>query len=596
MNDKTRLELINFLKSLTRLIVQTNLYSSGHPQVREAAGEAERYLSSILEIENTSEITLTLEQGRLLFNGESFLPADRVPNSLLNLFKKTNCESAIFQKGTSTEELISFPKIISSKYSPEDFFKETGVEKIRLKRSIYKKISPTAEKQPEEVKSAGNAPAPVGQVSAQLKDKNFEDSLRAIVSRLTEDSQEQQKIIGALFEKFRDEVEKKVNLAVEQIKKEKTRIENDYERTQAVISNIANGVLTVDKSGNVIMMNPQAQAITGRPLKEVAGKKIFDITNLENQILNLANELKSDSEKKLSHEAAIKGKEDLSRTIKNSTSLIKNEEGKIVGTISLPTDVAKLQELDKLKDDFVSTMTHELRSPLTSIKMALDLISREKLNPSVSNMLNAAIRNSERLNSIISDILDFSKLQSGKMTFNLTDLEPGEPIKGAVDSMKAWSASKGVSVTITQEDNLPKIYADRRRTEQIIINLLSNSLKFTPSGGRIEVSVYRGRDALSNFVFFSVKDTGCGIKKEELGRIFDKFVQAASGEKVGGTGLGLAITKAMVVMQGGNITVQSEEGRGAQFTFSLPVYKEEEKKEQNITSPEKTWWKKLLGI
>lgn len=595
MNDRTRLELINFLKGLTRLIFQTNLYSSGHPQVREAAADTQRYLSSVLEIENAAEMTLTLEQGRLLFNGESFLPADRVPNSLLNLFKKTNCDSAIFQKEVSIEELISFPKIISSKSSPEDFFKETGVEKIRLKRSIYKKISSAAEKQAEELKSAGNT-LPAGEVSAQLKDKNFEDSLRSIVSRLTEDSQEQQKIIGALFEKFRDEVEKKVNLAVEQIKKEKTKLENDYERTQAVISNIANGVLTVDKSGNVIMMNPQAQAITGRPLKEVAGKKIFDITNLENQILNLANELKSDSEKKLSHEAAIKGKEDLSRTIKNSTALIKNEEGKIVGTISLPTDVAKLQELDKLKDDFVSTMTHELRSPLTSIKMALDLISREKLNPSVSNMLNAAIRNSERLNSIISDILDFSKLQSGKMTFNLTDLDPGEPAKGAADSMKAWSSSKGVSVTITQEDNLPKIYADRRRTEQIIINLLSNSLKFTPSGGRIEIAVYRGREALSNFIFFSVKDTGCGIKKEELGRIFDKFVQAASGEKVGGTGLGLAITKAMVVMQGGNITAQSEEGRGAQFTFSLPVYKEEEKKEQNIISPEKPWWKKLLGI
>lgn len=594
MNDKARLSLINFLKSLTRLIVQTNLYSSGHPQVKEAAKDAEKYLSEIMESEGIGEVVLTLDHNKLLFNGEPFLNLDRIPNSLLNLFKKTNCDSAIFQKGTNSSELIAFPKVISSKSSLDDFFKENSIEKIRLKRSIYQKVNSRSSNESSATDTSYNVK--VEPVSEEIKEKKFEDSLLSIVSRLTDDQAEQKKIIDALFDKFKKEVEERVNKAVEQIKKEKIKVENDYERAQMVVSNIANGELMVDKNGNVIMMNPQAQTITGKPLKEVAGKKIFDVTNLENQILNLAKELRSENEKKIAPEASIKGKEDLARTVKNSTAIIKNEEGKIVGTISLPTDVARLQEIDKLKDDFISTMTHELRSPLTSIKMALDLISREKLNPSVSNMLNAAIRNSERLNSIISDILDFSKLQSGKMTFNLSDIDPKEPANGAADSMKAWANSKSVTINTIFEENLPKIYADKRRTEQILINLLSNSLKFTPSNGKIDISVYRGKDALSNFVFFSVKDTGCGIKKEEIGRIFDKFVQAASGEKVGGTGLGLAITKAMVVMQGGSISVQSEPGQGAEFTFSLPIYIEDSRKEDIALPEEKPWWKKLLGI
>ncbi len=590
MNEKTRAELINFLKSFTRLIVQSNLYSSGHPQVIEASAESKKYIESVAQSEGINELVFTLEQGRLLFNGVQLLSADRVPNSLANIYKKTACDSIVFSPEVSQKELVAFPKIISHKSSAEEFLKTFEIEKIRLIKSLYVKASKDAPGSKPQESGVNTA-----DISKDISGKNFEESLRTIVSKLTEDPAQQKMIIDALFEKFRSEVETRINQAVEKIRKEKTRLENDYERTQAVITNIANGILTVDKDGHVIMMNPQAQAITGRPLSEIAGKKILDVANLESQIVNIANELKSPEDRKVEQNVSIKGKEDLSKTIKNSTALIKNEDGKIVGTISLPTDIAKLQELDKLKDDFISTMTHELRSPLTSIKMALDLVSRESLAPSVDNMIKTAIRNSERLNSIISDILDFSKLQSGKMTFSLMENRPEEIIKGASESMRAWSQSKQVPISVSFEENLPAVYCDKRRSEQIVINLLSNSLKFTPSGGKIEIYAYRGKDALSNFVFFSVKDSGCGIKKEEIGKIFDKFVQAASGEKAGGTGLGLAITKAMVVMQGGNITVQSEPGKGAVFTFSLPVYRETEKKEME-PAVEKTWWKKLLGI
>jgi len=167
--------------------------------------------------------------------------------------------------------------------------------------------------------------------------------------------------------------------------------------------------------------------------------------------------------------------------------------------------------------------------------------------------------------------------------------------------MRAWASSKGLALEARLESDLPRIYADKRRTVQVLINLISNAIKFTPSGGSIEISVDAGKEALAGSVFFSVKDTGSGIKKEDQAKIFEKFVQAASGEKVGGTGLGLAITKAMVIMQGGKITLDSEPGRGSTFRVSMPVFKGQSEQQSFEPIPEtreeaKAWWRKLLGM
>jgi len=592
MGENEKIILINFLKALTRLLVQANLYKFDHPQVKEAATEALKYLNNYISNTKSNEISLTFEQNKLLINGIPFLSVEKLPNSLINLFKKLNIDTIIFNKNIEQKELTIFPQIINFKGKIEDFLSQNNIKNITFHKAIYTKIKSEKKNEQEINKTSSSIPQ-------EIEAKDFEGSLKAIVSKLTENEEEQKKIINILFEKFKKEVEEKVQKAIEEIKREKIKAENDYIRTEAVISNIANGVLTVDKDGNIIMMNNEAQTITGKPLKEISGKKIFDITNIESQVLNLAEEIKSQNIKEINKNVKTKGNENILKTIKNSTAIVKNEEGKIVGTISIPTDIAKIKELEKLKEDFIANMTHELRSPLTSIKMALDLLSREKLDPNLNVMLNTAIRNSEKLNSIINDILDFSKLQSGKLTFKLEENDPYQIAFNAVESMKAWAKSKDIKLTLIKEENLPTIYADERRTEQILVNLLSNALKFTPNGGKIEVSIDRGKENLSGFVFFSVKDNGCGIKKEDQEKIFEKFVQASSGEKVGGTGLGLAITKAMTVMQGGTITVESEVGKGSTFRFSLPVFKKqidspqisEIKKEE-----EKPWWKKLLGI
>ncbi|MDT8287065.1 MAG: ATP-binding protein [Elusimicrobiales bacterium] len=392
-----------------------------------------------------------------------------------------------------------------------------------------------------------------------------------------------------------------MNKALEETKKEKRRVENDISRTEAVVSSMAEGVVVVDAEGKILMMNPQAEALSGKRLGELSGKKLLDVAALENQVLSLASEIRSESQKELEKNVATSGDKSLAETIKKATAIVQNQDGRIVGAVSIPTDAARLKEIEKLQSDFVANMTHELRSPLTSIKAALDMMRKEGAAPAVQGILNTAIRNAERLNSIITDILDFSKLQSGKLVFRQARTEPAEIAREAADSMKAWAQSKGVSLDLRAEPDLPAVYADPNRTTQVLINLLSNAIKFTPAKGRIEISVDAGKEALSNYVFFSVKDSGPGIKKEDQDKIFEKFVQVASGEKVGGTGLGLAITKAMTVMQGGRLTLESEPGKGSIFRAAMPVYRgqgEAQGTAEAAAAPEpgKSWWRRLLGV
>lgn len=587
MDQEVKNIIVDFIKSFTRLIVQSNLYSEQHPQVKEASNQLYSSIHKLFEKLSVESVVLTLKEDKLLLNGQQILSADRIPNSMLNLFKTARIDSIKISNNVRIDELIKFVKIISSKLSPEEFLKQNNIDNIQIEKDVY-------------VKASGENPSELGggaNISREIEEKDFIESLKVMVSKLTDDPEEQKKIITNLLDKFKKEVENAINKAVNDLKKEKTKIENDYIRTESVISNIASGVLTVDKNGNIIMADPNAQNITGAELKQIAGKKIFDIVNIEEQIINIAEEIKSESDKKIEPKVNLKGKDELINTIKKSTAVIKNEEGKIVGTLSIPQDIAKLKEVEQLKNDFISTITHELRSPLTSIKMALDLLNRENLSANTKAMLNAAVRNAERLNSIINDILDFSKLQSGKMVFNFDRENPNEIAQNAVDSMKAWANSKGLKLILNKLPDEHYIYVDRKRTEQILINLISNAIKFTPEGGTITVDVKREDDR----IVFSVKDTGCGIKKEDQEKIFEKFVQAISGEKVGGTGLGLAITKAMVIMQKGKISLESEVGKGSTFYVSFPVYKQQTQTTQEISLQEsmedkRPWWKKLLGI
>jgi len=235
----------------------------------------------------------------------------------------------------------------------------------------------------------------------------------------------------------------------------------------------------------------------------------------------------------------------------------------------------KLKELDQMKDDFVSSVSHELRSPLTSIKGYVDFILRGKagpLNNKLIEYLTIVKNNTSRLGMFINDILDLAKIEAKRFELGKEALELPSLIEEMVTFFRPQAEESKIQLEAVVPTNLSLVSADPDKIRQVFTNLLSNAFKFTPEGGKVIIEAKNS--GLGDFVEIAVKDTGVGIAQEDLQKIFDKFQQIKpSGgkvKKVKGTGLGLAIVKGIVEAHGGRIWVESELDKGSNFIFTLP--------------------------
>ena len=233
----------------------------------------------------------------------------------------------------------------------------------------------------------------------------------------------------------------------------------------------------------------------------------------------------------------------------------------------------RLQELDRLKSDFVSNVSHELRTPLTAIKGAVDLVLREVAGPLTEKQTHYVARvrsNTQYLAGLINDLLDLSKIESGKSEVKSSRVSLGGLVHEVVETLRPVAAEKIITVEVTISEPSILVWADRDKINQVLMNLIGNAIKFTPALGRVTVSALKnGKESVQ----VSVSDTGLGVPPEEKEKIFDRFYQIAEfgGVKPKGTGLGLAICKALVELHGGQIWVESELGRGSIFNFTLPA-------------------------
>jgi signal transduction histidine kinase len=233
---------------------------------------------------------------------------------------------------------------------------------------------------------------------------------------------------------------------------------------------------------------------------------------------------------------------------------------------------ARLRELSAMKEEFLALTTHDLRSPLTVISGVINFFTSGRLGemtPEQKNMVAMMERNTQNLIELVNDLLDASKLESGTMRLDPTTIELRGLVGELKEQMQPLAREKEIALEEEVPDDLPELLADRAKLRRVLVNLVSNALKFTPKGGRVRLGASReGR-----FVRVSVTDTGVGIPREDLHDIFDKYAQARSratrSEK--GTGLGLYITRQLVELHGGKIGVQSEVGRGSTFSFTIPI-------------------------
>jgi two-component system, sensor histidine kinase and response regulator len=231
----------------------------------------------------------------------------------------------------------------------------------------------------------------------------------------------------------------------------------------------------------------------------------------------------------------------------------------------------ELRNTLELKAQFISTVSHELRTPLTSMKESVVIVRdgvAGKINKDQAHFLDIAKRNTDRLARMIDDVLDFQKLHSGRMKFHMQENSIAVTVDDAFNTMRPHAATSGVHLGVDLEHNLPVAVYDNDRMAQVLINLISNAIKFTPERGRVLVSAHRQQEHM----ILKVSDTGYGIPKEDLSKVFDQFYRVhRPGKEIKGTGLGLAIVNKIVTAHGGRIEVESELGRGTTFTVFLPL-------------------------
>lgn len=340
-------------------------------------------------------------------------------------------------------------------------------------------------------------------------------------------------------------------------------------KNQAVLTGIADGVIVFANEGQAIVANPAMGRILGRPFESLVGLDIeammgrdVDATDQE-MVVNLLREreLRRSS---LKFEWGEK-------TLSVSFAPVRDTAGAVTGTVAVFRDYTREAEIDRMKSDFVSIVSHELRTPLTSIKGYLDLVMMGASGPVTkqqTSFLSIARDNTERLNEMVADLLDISRIESGKVELDVQVVSIPQIVQEVADMLRGEFEARDLTLTLDVPPGLPEIFGDPGRIAQILINLLSNAYKYTPRGGAtLRVRVRR------NVLQIDVTDTGVGISPEDQEKLFTRFFRAedTAVRQQPGTGLGLNITRSMVEMHGGEIWLESERGMGTTFSFTLPV-------------------------
>jgi PAS domain S-box-containing protein len=338
---------------------------------------------------------------------------------------------------------------------------------------------------------------------------------------------------------------------------------------EAAIDSLYDPVIVTDAEGLVTKLNPAAAEIFGTEA-ENRGRHVGEIARDARLAGAVAEALRS--RRPVANEGAasvlplaVDGSE---RAFRLRTTPMRDAERRLLGAITLLEDITHLREIDRLKSEFIATASHELRTPLTSVQMAVHLMLEGavgELTDKQREVLEACREDCVRLERLMRDLLDLSKIESGESRPPLSPVCARELVGAAAEHLRPQVETKGLELRVEAPADLPSVTADRAQIERVIVNLVTNALRYTKHG---EVKVRAERR--SDHVAVSVSDTGQGIPADYLPHIFDKFVQVP-GAATGGAGLGLAISKSIVEAHGGQISVQSEAGRGTTFTFTLPV-------------------------
>ena len=343
---------------------------------------------------------------------------------------------------------------------------------------------------------------------------------------------------------------------------------------RAVLDSTVDGILLSDADGNVQLAN--------RPIVEMTRDLGMTFEgSVTERLLSVAHRMQDPDDFRNAmiylgtnpDEATFNEFEEVQsgRVFQGWTSVVRDDSGEFIGRIWTMRDVTRQRELDRLKDDFVATVSHELRTPLTSMMGFLQMIREGEagdLTPEQDRFLSIVYRSSERLQRLVGDLLFVARLDASGIQLQPQAVRVSEVMREALESVAATARSRELELVEDIRD-VPPIEADRERLSQLLGNLLSNAMKFTPAGGTVTARTFSENGS----VVAEIQDTGIGIPAAEQERLFQRFFRSstATAQAIPGTGLGLVISKAIAESHGGTITVRSEPGDGTCFRVELPI-------------------------
>lgn len=350
----------------------------------------------------------------------------------------------------------------------------------------------------------------------------------------------------------------------------------EKKRLETLINNMHDPIIGLDNQGLILFANDEALKIAGLKSEDVIGKVAKTIAATNDLMKSLIeNELITNPETsgKKSHPMKIfaDGKESYfeKETVKITIKPTGEDQTITIGDVIILRNITPFKELDFAKTNFIATVSHELKTPISSIKLSLQLLEKSetgKINEEQKQLIESIKEDSQRLLNITGELLDMSQLETGNIHLNIEKSSPYQIIKYAVDAVKVRADQKEIQLIIDEENELPDVKADSEKTGWVLINFLTNAITYSSNQSKIIVKLKRE----NNQIVFQVVDNGKGIDKRYKDKVFDKYFQIPGSNK-SGTGLGLAISKEFIEAQSGTIGVESELGLGSTFYFKLGI-------------------------
>ena len=373
--------------------------------------------------------------------------------------------------------------------------------------------------------------------------------------------------VGILAEEF-NSMRWNLKSAVEKLTEEEKKM-------TAIVNSIAEGLILVDSNNRVLHINPAAEHLLDLS-EDSINKDITELIQNDELIQIEQTPSKNEDANFVSEITLVRHDEKL--VLRTIASPFLDENGQTLGTVYLFDDITREKEIGQMKSDFISLVSHELRTPLTSIIGFVSFILDGKagaINEKQRNSLVRVQRQSKRLSALINDLLDISRIESGRIQMAQQSISLLEIVTQRLEEIRPQADEKSIQLNLTAPESVPEILGDEARMGQVFTNLIGNAIKFTPNNGDVSINV----EVDGNLLHVEVIDTGPGIPPEERQKVFDKFYQLSdiSTRQQGGSGLGLSITKSIVEAHGGKLWIDDgSQGKGSNFQFVLPLVREDD--------------------